>query len=220
MTTTTAPRMTEDHVRALLALLVSLDGRLRASDENSAALRTRAWSTLLAEVDPGFAVKYAEHAYQELRELAITPAEILGAWREHERLGAETAGEALFDASRYVGQQHGWDPVMVDYLRDVNAAVRAGQDPASVPLPETARKPLTAEQDAWQRRCPYHRLCACDHTACRDGFLDEEEIRVGWNGLPYPTVTRCLHCLDALKMAIETGVAKDPAARNAGRRGR
>jgi hypothetical protein len=35
MTTTTAPRMTEDHVRALLALLVSLDGRLRASDENS-----------------------------------------------------------------------------------------------------------------------------------------------------------------------------------------
>jgi hypothetical protein len=98
--------------------------------------------------------------------------------------------------------------------------VRAGQDPASVPLPETARKPLTAEQDAWQRRCPYHRLCACDHTACRDGFLDEEEIRVGWNGLPYPTVTRCLHCLDALKMAIETGVAKDPAARNAGRRGR
>jgi hypothetical protein len=47
---------------------------------------------LLAEVDPGFAVKYAEHAYQELRELAITPAEILGAWREHQRQGPRLPG--------------------------------------------------------------------------------------------------------------------------------
>lgn len=211
--------MQREHVDALLALLVSLDPRLRAPDLHTAEVRASAWTRLLSEVDPGYAVRYCEHAYQELRDLPITPAEILTAWREDQRAEAEASGDALFDAGRYLDNQTGWDPVMVDFLRDVLAAYQRGEDPEqTVPRPRTSRRPRTAAQDAWQRRCPFHRICACDHARCRDGFLDEEETVVGLSRKPYPAVRRCPFCADALAMAIERGIAKKPQARTAGRR--
>jgi hypothetical protein len=212
------PLMTRDHVTVLLALLVSLDSRLVARDERTAEIRVNAWTSLLGEVDPGFAVRYAETAYQEIRDYALTPAEILVAWREDQATTAESSGSALFDAGRYLEQQHGWDPVMVDYLRDVLEAVKAGDDPESVPRPATSRRPLTPEQDAWQRRCRYHRICACDHRVCRDGFLDAEETIIGLNAASYPVVRRCTWCADALTMAIERGIAKRPSTARVGRR--
>lgn len=216
-------RMALEHVEALLALLVSLDGRLRAPDAATAEIRAKAWTSLLGEVDPAFAVRYVEHAYQELRDVAMTPAEILVAWREDQRVQAETAGAAKFDADRYLdtGARAGWDPVMIDYLRDVLEAHQRGEDVGTVPRPQTTRQPLTPAQDAWQRRCAFHRICACDHTRCRAGFLDEVTHEPGgFDGSPYEKVTRCPFCADALAMAVEQGIAKNPQARGAGQRRR
>lgn len=210
---TPTPAMTDGHVEALLALLVSLDPRMRAPDEATAKIRVRAWSTLLAEVDPAYAVRYAEHAYQEVRDWPLQPAEILQAWRSEQVETAEHQGDELFgdDGVRRWSSSLGWEPAMIDYLRDVLAAAERGEDVLSVPRPQTTVKPLTAAQDAWQRRCAYHRICACDHTECRDGILDAEETIIGWNGHSYLTNRRCPHCNDALLMAIERGIAKRPS---------
>ena len=35
----------------------------------------------------------------------------------------------------------------------------------------------TADQRA--RRCPFHKVCVCDHTVCRDGWLDEVRLCLG-----------------------------------------
>lgn len=207
--------MTTEHVEALLALLVSLDPRLRAPDAGTAEIRVRAWAGLLAEVDPAYAVAYVERAYQEIRDWPLQPAEILQAWRAEAEEKAEAAGEELFDGDgmqRWAAGQ-GWEPVVLDWLREVLAAANRGEDPTSVPQPHTSVRPLTPQQDAWQRRCAYHRICACDHTHCRAGFLDAEEEIIGWQGHRYPVVRRCNHCEDALKMAIEQGLAKRPSYR-------
>jgi hypothetical protein len=206
--------MTPQHVEALLALLVSLDPRLRAPDASTAELRVSAWSSLLAEVDPAYAVRFAELAYQEIRDWPLTPAEILQGWRSEQREAAEAPARDPFDdgGRRGLGRS-GWSPQVLDFLREALAAVARGEDPAAVPRPDVAVRPLTAAQDSWQRRCVFHRICACDHTTCRDGFLDAEETVVGWEDLLYPSVVRCPHCEDALKMAVEQGLAKKPAYR-------
>lgn len=222
MTTTALDthRMELGHVEALLALLVSLDGRLRAPDAATAEIRAKAWTSLLGEVDPAFAVRYVEHAYQELRDVVMSPAEILTAWREDQREKAEAVGETLYDtAERWVDSRVGWEPVMVDYMRDVLAAYQRGEPVESVPTPKSTRPPLNAQQDAWERRCAFHRICACDHLQCRDGWLDAPVFQRGPFGM-YEKVERCSHCGDATAMAIEQGIAKSPQIRTAGQRRR
>lgn len=219
MTTTTLP-MTEEHVEALLALLVSLDSRLRAPDAATAEIRVRAWAALLAEVDPAYAVRHAELAYQEVRDWPLAPAEILQAWRERQRTEAETVGERLFHGPEYAAPAGGWtsNPVMMDWLHAVAEAHKRGEGPESVPMPVNSRPAMSAAQDAWERRCVFHRLCACDHTGCRDGWLDEETTTPGPLSAAYLKVTRCPHCADAAAMAEERGIAKSPSVRATRRR--
>lgn len=204
--------MTENHTRTLLAVLVSLDPRLKAPDETTAAIRCRAWTSLLAEVDPVFAAKFVEHAYQQVRDWPLQPAEILQAWRTEAAEAREeaTQEQRVIDrsdrrATIAVGQQ---------YLRDCWAAVLAGQEPP--PRPPDLNT-LTPEQDARQRRCTYYDLCACDHTRCRNGYLDAEAVVIGVHGVEYPGVQRCSFCRDALLMAEEQGRAVSPG-RHGGRR--
>ena len=59
----------------------------------------------------------------------------------------------------------------------------------------------TADQRA--RRCPFHKVCVCDHTVCRDGWLDEEDLTRVVNGVVYPAVVRCPRCKDAQEMTSE-----------------
>lgn len=205
-------RMTFQHTEALLALLVSLDPRLRATDASTAALRTNAWTSLLGEVDPAYAVKYAELAYQEVRDFPLTPAEILVAWRTEARETAQQAGEALFAGDTYQQVSHGWPAEMADWVRNVVTTIRHGGDGSEVPRPQNRQRQLTVAQDAWRRRCAFHRICACDHTVCRDGWLDEVTEEPGPFG-DYEKVTRCPHCADALAMAVEQGIAKRPSFR-------
>jgi hypothetical protein len=212
MTTTTSETMTAQHVEALLALLVSLDPRLRAPDPGTAEIRVSAWTSLLAEVPPTFAVRFAERAYQEVRDWPLVPAEILTAWREEQRETAQAQGEALFGDDRYRQRRSGWSAEVVDYCLAVMAAVQAGLPAESVERPVLPERHLTPAQEAWQRRCTFHTICACDHTRCRDGWLDVEETTEALFGT-YPVVVRCPHCEDATRMAVEQGLAKKPSQR-------
>lgn len=217
MTAVQAPEgatMTEDQVRALLALLVALDARMKAPDENTAALRVRAWSVLLQEVDPAYAMRYAEHAYQETRDWPLQPAEILQGWRAEQAAGRARA-EAAYRQQHPEERQAG--PVeMAAYVRACVDALANGRDPLLIPRP--AITPLSPEQDAYLRRCVYHRICACDHLHCREGFLDDETTIINSLGRTYVAVARCPYCRDAIVMAEERGLAKHPG-RTARRRG-
>lgn len=78
-------------------------------------------------------------------------------------------------------------------------------DPAA-PAASTARpQPETTAETADQRarRCRFYKHCTCDHTVCRDGWLDDD--------VPNPTSinphnvanARCRFCADAQEMAGE-----------------
>lgn len=61
----------------------------------------------------------------------------------------------------------------------------------------------TEEELRRERRCVYHKVCACDHSVCRDGWLDDE-IADPQPGDPNHTrVQRCPHCFDAALMTVE-----------------
>ena len=221
MTTAVEPAqlMTVQHVETLLAVLVSLDSRLTAPDATSAAIRANAWSKLLGEVEPQFALRYAEHAYQQVRDWPLQPAEILQAWRTRVVEGAQRAEQ---DARQAQGQQQAADASTwrqaqqagIDYLRALLAA--DGNMDAVGPPPRVAL--LTPEQEARERRCRFHQLCACPHDRCRDGWLDAEAVILGHGGRQYPCVQRCSFCHDALLMAEEQGLAVRPGQRGGRRR--
>lgn len=160
---TVRPPMTEDHVRGLLSLLVALDSRMRAPDEHTADLRVRAWATLLAPVNPEFALTFAETHYSEPQDWPLQPAHILRAWKDHQAATANADDE------------------------------------------KTAM-----DREVRERRCVWWRICACDHTVCRAGWLDEETEITNAHGTKYAAVKRCPHCKDAILMAEEQGLIKKP----------
>lgn len=208
-------RMTPDHIRVLLGTLSALDTRLAAKDEGNANIRVNAWASLLAEVDPAYAMRYAQQAYQQVRDWPLQPAEILQGWRAD-----QAATEAASDQDHRTtdaGQRPAGPSKMHGWIRDVWAAVSAGRSWESVPVPEGAVFQRTAEQESRERRCAFWRICACDHQRCRDGWSDDEALIVGVNGRRYPGVHRCLHCGDALVMAEEQGLVVKPG-RNGRRR--
>lgn len=77
---------------------------------------------------------------------------------------------------------------------------------------EEARAPQSTYTDR-ERLCVNSDICACDHTVCMDGFLDEErKVRV-LHGKVYMGVPRCPACADAISMRAELSPSK-------GRKGR
>lgn len=86
---------------------------------------------------------------------------------------------------------------------------------------ESARQgKSTPTSEAWERRCSFHTICACSHTECWGGFLDEEVTVTNALGREYPAVKRCPVCVDGILMAEERGIARRPrpAARAGSRR--
>lgn len=71
--------------------------------------------------------------------------------------------------------------------------------------------------EAWVRRCAFHTICACSHTECWGGFLDEETTVTNDLGREYPAVKRCPTCVDGIIMAEERGIARRPRPVAAGR---
>lgn len=211
----TGARFTAQHAAGLLATLSALDGRLKANDEATATIRVNAWAALLGEVDPGYAMKYAQRAYQQVRDWPLQPAEILQEWRREQAAAqqGDDRSERLEQGELGVTRPAG---AMRDYLRAVFAALQAGQPFDSVPRPVGVGS-FSPARDARERRCVFHRLCACDHTKCREGYLDAEHTLV-IEGQSYPAVEACPFCHDALLMADEQGLAMRPTTRGGGRR--
>lgn len=192
--TTAGPVFLPAHAAALLAYVTSVDERFATTDEATAAARVRAWQTILHDVDPGFALQHARRYYSRAGQLRITPAEIRTAWAGHlRRQDARERAPLAPSAPPPTGLR--------DYLRQAAAAYAAGRDPGSIPPPSGAG--LSPEADRASRKCREWRTCACDHTRCRDGWLDREERIVNALGKSYPAVSACPHCRDAVLMAAE-----------------
>lgn len=208
--------MTENHIRLLLATLVSLDSRLATPDRTSDAIRVSAWLKLLGEVDPAYAMRHAERAYQQVRDWPLQPAEILQAWRADQAAGQRVQEtQAVREESARL--LPGAGEAMRRYVRDVWDAVQNGRAWDSVARPPQVVT-ISRAQDERERRCPHHRLCACTHDRCRAGWLDAEAVIIGVNGREYPAVQECSWCRDAKLMAEELGQAPRPGTRTAGRR--
>jgi hypothetical protein len=182
------------HSAALLAYVASVDDRFATTDEAVAAARVRAWQTILSDVDPGFALQHARRYYSKVGQPRLTPAEVRNAWVQAQRRQEQRERPPLAQGVQPA-------PRVRDYLRAVVAAVAAGRDPGSITPPAGAT--LTPEADVASRRCANWRNCACDHTGCRDGWLDAEERVTNSLGKSYPAVTHCPHCRDAALMAAE-----------------
>ena len=192
------PRSTPEQVRAILATIVALDPRMTAPDAATATIRARVWHDLIGECDPDWALRFVQRAYAEPRPFPLTPAEIRAAWRDgladqHAAVDAERDREVI-DRDPAAWSQ------AFDTLRTL---LRGG----TATMRSTGRV-LTAEQDAWSRRCLYWRLCACSHRYCRDGWLDAEGEVTRQDGSTSPGVVRCPACRDGILIAEEKGIAK------------
>ena len=184
-----------EHADALLAYIRSVDPRWAAVAQDQAETRSRAWATILADVDPAWALAYARRFYSRDQSERIAPGMIRQAWRTEARV-QEARDRPAPTPSMPV------PPNLAAYMRECLKASAEGRDPAQVPKPATA-KHMTKADDIRSRLCRYWKGCACDHTKCRDGWLDEEQGFIGQNGLPYSGVQPCPHCHDAAIMAAE-----------------
>lgn len=196
-----AVRSTPEQVSAILGTIVALDPRMTSPDPTTAEIRARVWHGLIGECDPDWALRFVQAAYAEPRSFPLQAAEIRAAWRDG--LAARHAAE---DADRerqtLAGDPEAWAAAF-DVLRSILAT---GRDRV---MPPTGRV-LTAEQDAWSRRCLYWRLCACSHRYCRDGWLDAEGEVTREDGRVTTGVKRCPACADSILMAEEKGIARKP----------
>lgn len=193
----TTPRFTHDHADALLTFITSVDHRFTVTDPALGAARRNAWQIILADVDPDYALGYVRRWYSKAGQDRVTPAGIRSAWIGEQRRAAERTRDRLPASSG--------PPVGVrDYLREVLAAVSAGRPPDSVPVP--AGMQITPAMETASRKCRNARgvaACACDHTKCRDGWLDEEQTITSVHGRKYQQVVPCPYCRDAALMAAE-----------------
>ncbi len=195
-------RMTEQTMAAIIATIIALDSRMTALDADTAKLRIRAWWRILQDVDPAWAMRYVEHAYSQLRDFPITPAEIRTEWlRASERDETVTAREEI------QGSGGRATPVVMDWLRASWLSLTSGGP--VLPIPEGVGR-LSDAADRRGRRCVYHELCACPHTHCRAGWEDAPHVIRNGQDREYEAVKRCEMCRDALLMAEERGIAKRP----------
>lgn len=199
------PRMTPDQVTGLLVVLTSLDTRFTAPDAETAAVRARVWWKIMGEVDPAYAMRYVERAYSEARNYALQAADILASWRA-DVAAAHSAEDAERDRAEGLWQSTSdRQAETLDALRAIAAGATVDQV-----VPETGRR-LTESAETWIRRCTYHRICACSHRTCWDGWEDEDVVTTDDLGREHRAVRRCVACADAVLMATEQGIAKKPS---------
>lgn len=210
--------MNRDEVRALLSAASSLDRWLKATDPETAQQMVEGWHHLLGEVPLDFAQGVVRRHYGTPDVRTMTPGDVLAAWDTQRRREEQAAVDAEVKAlAAPVSVQDGIPVAGAGrYLHDLTAAIAEGRDPRSVQRPAGVRV-LSPREDELSRRCRFHDLCACTHTECRDGWMDEETTVVGLNGRRYTAVQLCPPCRDAFLMAEERGRTKKPVGA-AGRR--
>jgi len=215
---TTAERMTYQHVTGLLTQILALDPRIRPADADEARAKAETWHKILADVDPQFAFTVVHRYYADQPGYSITPGVIVSAWRE-QQTAARTAARTAEGPAQPALPGTPEHPSVAKFLKAVLAAVHAGHDQSTVPRPVGVLPKLVNGQDP-QRLCQYPDLCACDHTICRDGWLDDEiATEHPWGGgRQHRRIKRCPFCRDALLMAEERGIAKKPNRFRTGRR--
>lgn len=198
--------MSPTELTDLLRYASSLDHWLKQTSPEEGAVMVAGWATILEPVPIQHAMDTVRRHYSQAEARTIQPGDILGAWHAQRR--QEAAAELSTRERELPGLEV--DPSISHYLHEVLAASRRGEGLESVPRPPAVQF-LTSSQSAWSRRCVYHAICVCDHTDCRDGWLDEESVITNNMGRNYPAVRRCPHCNDALLMAEERGIAKKPS---------
>lgn len=196
-------------VTDLLRYASTLDRWLRTTDPEAGQLMVAGWTDMLASVPYAVARETVLRHYSVHQERTIQPGDILDAYRES--LRAQTAAEVLEQAAELREAEVGPRPLMGAWMREVLAAIRAGEAPESVPFPAML-PPLSPSAEAWQRRCAFPSICACSHTECRGGWLDVEVEVSNTLGRSYPAVKRCPVCSDGILMAQERGIARRPRA--------
>ena len=77
---------------------------------------------------------------------------------------------------------------------------------------EEARVPQSTHADR-ERLCVNADICACDHTVCMDGFLDEKKLVRVLHGRRYMGVVRCPACADAITMRAELSPSRSRKGR-------
>lgn len=212
--------MTPQETADLLRYCAGVDQWLKATSHDEAAVMVAGWADLLADVPADFAARVARSHYRQAEARTLQPGDVTGAWESHRRR----------QASRQAQDERRAEPVLVgpaqasiavgsgaQYLRDMLTAIQEGRDPSTVSRP-AGLQVLTAAAEERSRRCVFHDICACDHTRCREGFLDEPAEVTNSHGKVYEAVRRCGHCEDAMLMAEERGRARKPRAASRGRR--
>lgn len=221
--------MDTTEVRALLSAIVTgkIDPFFRTFSAEEASAMTEGWASMLAAVPLDFAVAEMRRHYSVAGAHSLTPGDLLSGWhavegrRRTEEAQAEDRAErertyrstgdrqptpASPPARRLVAEgapperlglnaKPGW------YDAQVAAYAAAGLDAASVPLPFIPQ-PVGAEERR-ERRCRHWHGCACDHTSCRDGWLDGEQVIYSKFG-DHPATVPCAACHDAALMAAES----------------
>jgi hypothetical protein len=193
-------------VSDLLRYAATLDRWLKQSDPEAGQLMVAGWTDMLAAVPYAVAREAVQRHYSVHQERTIQPGDLLDAYRE--TLRAKTAEEVLQQTAELNAAAPGPRQGMGLWMRDVLAAVRAGLPAESVPIP--AGTSVTPAQDAWQRRCAFPNICACSHTECRAGWLDQPATVVNSLGRSYEAAKRCPVCTDGILMAQERGIARKP----------
>lgn len=205
--------MTPGEVADLLRYCSSLDGWLKQTSPEEGAVMVAGWGTILEHVPADVAMSCARRHYSVEGARTIQPGDILGAWRDQLRVATREQDEG---ERRELAAAEFQEEVPVGsgaaYVREMLHAMSEGKDPGTVKRPAGVPV-LTADQEERSRRCVYYSICACTHTECRGGFLDEEVTVVNGLGRKYPAVKRCPNCNDALLMAEERGIARKPRRR-------
>ena len=229
--------LTETH--RILAVIATLDQRVRAWTSQQAEAASAMWTRHLFDVPADWVLAYVEHYYRQADTRELTSGMVLSAYRTWERrdesqqASDERRREAL-DEDIIIGMAPPWfreyeqactdagNWPMVYAISDRKlrrqAIKEARERVAAVPVPPQARlnQPLT-HTEIRERQCINRRICACDHHGCRGGFLDGDQVVIR-SGRTYIESVRCPLCADAAAMVGESRPApKGSRARHGAR---
>lgn len=207
----------------LLRYAASLDRWLKETDPESAQMMVAGWSSMLGEVPLDWAQRAVRDHYAQPEARTIMPGDLLHGWLDAARRDRQREQDAAHrvEVQKELSVGDAVPTVFgsaTQYLTDMMAAVARGEDPSTVVRPAGVRVlNLSPEADARSRACRFPSICLCTHLECRDGWLDQDGVRVNSQGKSYPAAQRCPMCEEGMVMAQERGVARRPRRATAGR---
>jgi hypothetical protein len=217
---------------ALVAYLQSNDPNVRTRSDEALQFRVSAWAKLLEAVPFEFAMEYINHELVDpTRRREVNLADVRTAWRIEQDRVEQAARRERLDEPQVLGDALAhlvipdWFKAYAAESHEVAVELRAkGYAPgdpeweeAYPPLPDVAvERAAAVEPDTIERRCRFWRSCACTHTICYDGWLDEEEYttRIVQNRpRKYVAVRRCPICAEAIDMHETLAAEQQPRRR-------